>query len=561
MAANKEIDDQVRKDIRTLSATLTRETGVSPLATSSDAREHLSDVDAIVALLTTATDDDELGNRVVAVTASRQAGCIETLLVTRNPRGDYGISESVVGVKKSDDSVEAILAGWKNSDPVPWEDYVRDLITLMNDWHLSDADELLKLYTLHLLILRRCYYKLVARMLLGEKLWGGDPFSLIHKCLTTQPDESFEPFTVEVTLGLAQRRLQKWNISPSSTPDMYTVDRNNVTIWFNFLRKQYSNVRRCLVETDSGKSRARRSVSDDDFQEAAATLGVLQNIAASRLVPTVIGAVPKLWITFAKSQCFTLLRMPPDLSPEDIEDALEVIPDDVSDVTSEALARNRVDRYLRTMMSPIWAVIHLHRVVLSQPPSVIRAYIARVPAIEKPVQIADIDDLVGRLKWDNASQMEMIEWLEEHRFQRHANQHAEAVLMGLLCQQSSTSAMFASNEKLPISVGRRCCFCCYKLGQLLENGRLNNDDDLRTHMPALILPGTHGVVYGWVAPSGIPTSILLVLKGELLEVVKTVAKRAKTSVLSSPRGHNTPPEKETYDSTSALGTASPDGGG
>ncbi|KIY47262.1 hypothetical protein FISHEDRAFT_74820 [Fistulina hepatica ATCC 64428] len=97
MAANKEIDDQVRKDIRTLSATLTRETGVSPLATSSDAREHLSDVDAIVALLTTATDDDELGNRVVAVTASHQAGCIETLLVTRNPRGDYDISESVVG--------------------------------------------------------------------------------------------------------------------------------------------------------------------------------------------------------------------------------------------------------------------------------------------------------------------------------------------------------------------------------------------------------------------------------------------------------------------------------
>ncbi|KIY52859.1 hypothetical protein FISHEDRAFT_69327 [Fistulina hepatica ATCC 64428] len=496
------MDDQVRKDIRTLSVILTREAGVSPVATPTDARKHLSDVDAIVALLTTATDDEVGGNRVVAVTASHQASCIETLLVTRNPRGDYGISESVVAVKKRDVPVETILKGWRNSDPVPWEEYVGDLITLMNDWHLFDGDEFRKLYTLHLLILRRCYHKLVARMLLGEKLWGGDPFSLIHKCLTTQPDESFEPFTVEVTLGLAQRRLQKRNISLSSTPDTYTVDRNNVTIWFDFLRKQYSDVRRCLVQIDGGKDRARRSVPNDDLQEAAATLGILQNIAASRLVPTVIGAVPKLWMAFAERQCFTLLRMPPDLSPEEILDALEMTSEDISDVMSEAKARDRVDRYLRTMMSPIWAVDHLHRVVLRQPHSVIRAHIAKVSANEKPVQITDIDDLVGRLKRDNAPQTAtIVKWLEEHKPAGHANQHVEAVLMGLLYQQPSTLAMFAYNEKLPIAVGRRCCFCCYKLGQLLENGRLNNDDDLRTDMPALILPGTHGVVYGWAAPS------------------------------------------------------------
>ncbi|KIY49881.1 hypothetical protein FISHEDRAFT_72509 [Fistulina hepatica ATCC 64428] len=298
MAVNKEIDEQVRKDIRTLSATLTRETGVSPLATSSDAREHLSDVDAIVALLTTATD----GDRVVAVTASRQANCIETLLVTRDPRDDYGISESVVAVEKCDVPVETILKGWLNSDSVPWEEYVRDLITLMNDWHLYEADELSKLFTLHLFILRRCYHKLVVRMLLGEKLWGDNPFSLIHKWLTTQPVESFKPFTVKVTSDTAQYSLQEWNISPSSAPNTYTVDRNNVTIWFDFLRKQYSNVRRCLVETDSGKSRARRSVLADDLEEVVTTLAVLQNIAVSRLVPIVIGAVPNLWAAFAEQK-------------------------------------------------------------------------------------------------------------------------------------------------------------------------------------------------------------------------------------------------------------------
>ncbi|KIY52858.1 hypothetical protein FISHEDRAFT_69326 [Fistulina hepatica ATCC 64428] len=183
--------------------------------------------------------------------------------------------------------------------------------------------------------------------------------------------------------------------------------------------------------------------------------------------------------------------MPPDLSPEEILDALEVTHEDVSDVMSEAKARDRVDRYLRTMMSPIWAVDHLHRVVLRQPHSVIRVYIAKVPANEKPMQITDIADLVGRLKRDNAPQTAMIvKWLEEHKPAGHANQHVEAVLMGLLYQQPSTLAMFASNEKLPIAVGGRCCFCCYKLGQLLEKGRLNNDDDLRTDMPALILPGT-----------------------------------------------------------------------
>ncbi|KIY47849.1 hypothetical protein FISHEDRAFT_74190 [Fistulina hepatica ATCC 64428] len=545
MIVNKEIDDQVRKDIRTLSATLTRETGVSPLATSSDAREHLSDVDAIVALLTTATDDDVCGDRVVAVTASRQASCIETLLVTRNPRDDYGISESVVAVEKRDVPVETILKGWLNSDSVPWEEYVRDLITLMNDWHLYEADELSKLFTLHLFILRRCYHKLVVRMLLGEKLWGDNPFSLIHTWLTAQPVESFKPFTVKVTSDTAQYSLQEWNISPSSAPNTYTVDRNNVTIWFDFLRKQYSNVRRCLVEIDGGKSRARRSVLADDLEEVVTTLAVLQNIAVSRLVPIVIGAVPNLWAAFAERRCFTLLRMPPDLSPDDIQDALEVMPDDVSDVTSEVLARDRVDRYFRTMMSPTWAANHLYRVVLCQPRTVIRGYIAKVPANEKSVQIADIDDLIGRLRQDNVSQTTTtVDWLEnfesKHKSIGHAHQHAEAVLMGLLCQQSSTSAMFASSEKLPVAVGRRCCFCCYKLGQLLENGCLNSHDDLRTDMPELILPGTHGVVYGWAAPSGIPTPILRALKAELLEVVERVAKRAKTSMLSSTRGGDSP---------------------
>jgi hypothetical protein len=63
-----------------------------------------------------------------------------------------------------------------------------------------------------------------------------------------------------------------------------------------------------------------------------------------------------------------------------------------------------------------------------------------------------------------------------------------------------------------IGVGKKSCFCCHWLAQLLAG-----DDD------AFVVPGTHGIVFPWTPPSfGIPIAVLEKLEQKLIHKLTEV---------------------------------------
>ncbi|KIY69997.1 hypothetical protein CYLTODRAFT_488476 [Cylindrobasidium torrendii FP15055 ss-10] len=92
--------------------------------------------------------------------------------------------------------------------------------------------------------------------------------------------------------------------------------------------------------------------------------------------------------------------------------------------------------------------------------------------------------------------------------------HCEAQLMGLIDLKmrsghglkSKLSAMLPDGpHDIPIGVGNKCCFMCHRLASCLA----------QTGRTSFVLPGTHGVIYGWVAPPHIEVDILKSLHSDL----------------------------------------------
>ncbi|KAJ6618820.1 hypothetical protein B0H10DRAFT_2217314 [Mycena sp. CBHHK59/15] len=114
--------------------------------------------------------------------------------------------------------------------------------------------------------------------------------------------------------------------------------------------------------------------------------------------------------------------------------------------------------------------------------------------------------------------------------------HAEAGMMGLACDSSALvdeqhRVLFPSfPAQLPIGVGKKCCWCCWMLGEFLKNDRGRE----------FILPGTHGIIFPWIPPKhGIPVDVLdrleklLVLKLEEAITTHTVSSSSRQSSPSS----------------------------
>ncbi|TFK86859.1 hypothetical protein K466DRAFT_663434 [Polyporus arcularius HHB13444] len=105
---------------------------------------------------------------------------------------------------------------------------------------------------------------------------------------------------------------------------------------------------------------------------------------------------------------------------------------------------------------------------------------------------------------------------------RKCHVHAEAGLIALdmhlrKTEKSDTARMvadvFAQQNALPIGTSKKCCWACYRLSELLQQGADVHRD--------FILPGSHGMILPWTPPPfGIPSSIWRMLREELIK--KTV---------------------------------------
>jgi len=98
--------------------------------------------------------------------------------------------------------------------------------------------------------------------------------------------------------------------------------------------------------------------------------------------------------------------------------------------------------------------------------------------------------------------------------------HAEATLMGLtahalldererkrdtgcIVHYAGVQQFFLEEMVSPaIAVGKKCCWCCKKLSELIE--------------PSISIPGSHGIIYSWCPPRiGVSLNVLEELEGQL----------------------------------------------
>jgi len=89
-----------------------------------------------------------------------------------------------------------------------------------------------------------------------------------------------------------------------------------------------------------------------------------------------------------------------------------------------------------------------------------------------------------------------------------------------------------------IGVSKKCCWCCWNLGRLLNEDKESN--------LTLMLPGTHSIIHSWCPPGSLPTDILLRLEQDLLDVLKKRLDkkgRHKGSNQSVRSSAGTPPRK------------------
>lgn len=87
------------------------------------------------------------------------------------------------------------------------------------------------------------------------------------------------------------------------------------------------------------------------------------------------------------------------------------------------------------------------------------------------------------------------------------------------------------SKETVIGVGKRCCWCCYRLHQLLNfkhlaSSSLTDDEkSLLKKLPSLVVPGSHAIIYPWGAPTGVPQGVLRQMRDELLRILIAVARR------------------------------------
>ncbi|RDX48579.1 hypothetical protein OH76DRAFT_1520472 [Lentinus brumalis] len=108
-----------------------------------------------------------------------------------------------------------------------------------------------------------------------------------------------------------------------------------------------------------------------------------------------------------------------------------------------------------------------------------------------------------------------------------ASVHAEAALMSLVSGDLRKREVDVSGMPMPIAgllppgpipvgLSERCCCCYWLLDELLKSGRGTAANS------ALILSGTHGVIFPWQPPPGVPREVLETMRKKLLDILHHV---------------------------------------
>ncbi|KAJ2934386.1 hypothetical protein H1R20_g2709, partial [Candolleomyces eurysporus] len=293
------------EQVRFLSAILEGRSGTERMPSGERSRA-LADIEALVSLLNVTSLDDPGGNCVVAATGRIALDGVHVDLVASHPQWTQEEGTETV-VKPSSDSVKSILESWKVSEDVGWEVHLSQLLKLINEYRPScELSSPEKHDYLHRFTLRRCYSKLANRMILGRRIWGQDPFKLIHNYLISE-NPIFNSFRIDLHRN-SREALVKRGITPSpaSVSSLrtltYPVNVNNVATWLEFLQEKYSTVWKHLVKTipatgttkEEFEPKQQSETSMTDIRKAERSLEVIYEIFCTPLLENIVEAIPGL---------------------------------------------------------------------------------------------------------------------------------------------------------------------------------------------------------------------------------------------------------------------------
>lgn len=215
--------------------------------------------------------------------------------------------------------------------------------------------------------------------------------------------------------------------------------------------------------------------------------------------------------------------------------------------------------HLRALTIPLRAAVIIVRSCVYLPPTItsMKAYAVVVTPDKKAGRIskADFDCFKAKfVKWCNGdnSVITALDGLKGAVVNPRANIHAEAMLMSLVAgglQQLDVD--IGSGTRLPLSsllpvsgdtfrstcvlthlylpqaqdisvgVSKRCCFCCWLLAELLQP------------QTKFVPHGTHGAIFPWSPPPGLPREILCTIRERLMGVLHHIVQASTVRPQSS----------------------------
>ncbi|KAJ2934390.1 hypothetical protein H1R20_g2703, partial [Candolleomyces eurysporus] len=367
--------------IRVLTNILHGEKGAD--AQRSQSRKDLVDNNALVTLLTLTSPKDLRADRVVASTHYTTPEGQHEYLLARNSRETETESTSVE-VAPSSDSVEVILKTWEISENVDWLTYLGWLVKIFKELRKPDGLTNQEKDSVYLFTLRRCYGKLACRMIFGWKLWRNHPLKIVHQHLISK-NPHFDPFQISICQD-GQNHLGRNGIFPdpasASQLRTYSVNAENVAKWLELFQEEYSTLWGCFIKTiaatdiseEKFKYKSQLETSGGDILKALHSLKFIYAIVRSGLLKKLFKAVTELsWL------------LEEAIHLEDL-DGLELGAADITEVTSENGAFDRLDRFLKTMLSPLWAVGHFLKHFLNASSPDITVRLVNVPVDKQLTQ-------------------------------------------------------------------------------------------------------------------------------------------------------------------------------
>ncbi|KIY69996.1 hypothetical protein CYLTODRAFT_420196 [Cylindrobasidium torrendii FP15055 ss-10] len=505
--------------------------GIAASSTNSSLAEI---VQAFATLLTVTTPSDSTAANVVAVTGTIAPDTLSTIVIARN-RGAQPVDLSPASIREraQDEDVISKLMGSIGQGNPEFQVHLHDVVTFIERLHIASAKDdnssFHKIRTQFAVFIHcRALEKIIARMKNGEGMWkGGDPLAL----LATRPVSKIAPVHFKLGMSqtleeiLANRKLRK------NSENLYTVATENAVKWLGVFLDLRSLLDQLIEGTKqvnsprsgSGKKKRKQKVlSANKADEFLWTIEALFRIVECKAL------VKALRSAYRDSEYF-LSNSRPGVNEyagkgDDFRESI-LEEDTYPSSGFTELGIVHAFRYYRTFTA--WT--HAVKVVTNR--------ITKFARHNMEFHLASPADFEFQPTVPQLTAEDVVKFMDEFSDVREdspfkkvsangdgfekivGDVHCEAQLMGFIDLKirrgygltSKLSAMLPDGpHDIPIGAGNKCCFMCHRLAlRLAQTGRTS-----------FVLPGTHGVIYGWAPPPHLEADIIKSLHSELHKLFK-----------------------------------------